>query len=58
MPRQTVADETPLTPDVPFVYDPLDGEGDRLETGPHGLHQKDTVRFGERNWEEEMMPAK
>lgn len=35
-------------PEVPSVYDPLDGESDRQETGPHGLHQKDAVRFGER----------
>ena len=34
-------------PEVPFVYDLLDGDGDRQETGPHGLHQKDAVDFGQ-----------
>ena len=34
-------------PKVPFVYDRLDGGGDRQETGPHGLHQKDAVRLGQ-----------
>jgi hypothetical protein len=32
-----------------FVDDSLDDMGDRLESGPHGLHQKDAVRFRQRD---------
>jgi len=32
-----------------FVYDFLDGMSDRLESGPHGFHQKDAMRFGQRD---------
>ena len=45
-------------PEVPLVYDPLDGESDRLETGPHGLHQKDAVRLGQRDQGAEFFRAR